>query len=78
MGANILAIGTVHHRDIGALATDLGKEGVCLGIDRIDHLLAGPFPFTTAKVSNTFMRVIAGLLVDAGNLNVCHALVFLM
>ena len=60
----------VDHADIGSVASNLRIESVGLGFDGVDDLFARPVPAGTAQVGDAFMGVFAGLLVDAGDLNV--------
>jgi hypothetical protein len=58
--------------NLGAFAVHQGMEGVGPPVDQVDHLLPCPFPADSAKVGDAFMRVVAGLLVDAGDLQIGH------
>lgn len=68
---------SVNHANIRPSAVNRRIESVRLAVDRVDDLLPGPAPSAAAgasKVGDPFVRVRAGLLVDAGDLNVGHSL----
>src|SRR5439155_952601 len=70
----IFAVGALHDPDLGALAAGHRVESIRLGIDRVDHLLAGPSPVRTAEMSDALVRVLPRLFVNACDLRVCHEL----
>ena len=66
---------------------DVGADGFRAGLvrrrslDRVDHLLTCPFPAAasgSAQMRDAFVGILAGLLVDAGHLNVCHSLLLVL
>lgn len=77
IGAEILAVRAIYDANIATVSSNPGVEGVGLGFDGIDDLLARPAPAGTAQVGDAFVGVVAGLLIDAGDLNVCHMSGFL-
>jgi hypothetical protein len=70
--SHVRTVCPIDDSDIGTPSTDKREKRVRLFLNRLDNLLTGPMPRRTAKVSDTLMRVVSRLLVDAGHLNVCH------
>jgi hypothetical protein len=44
VSAEIFAVGAIDHANVAAIARNLGIEGVGLGFDGVDDLLARPVP----------------------------------
>ena len=74
VGAQIFAVRPIHDADVAAIVADESVEGVGLGLDRIDDLLARPVPGRSAEVGDPLIGNVARLLVDARHLHVCHEL----
>jgi hypothetical protein len=63
---------SIDDANVAAIARNLRVKGIGLGFDGVDDLLARPAPAGTAQVGDAFVGVVAGLLVNAGNLDVGH------
>jgi hypothetical protein len=73
--AQVWTVRALNHPDVRALTTYLRMERIRLGVDRLDDLLACPFPSAAAwstQMSYPLVRVVARFLVYACNDDIGH------
>ena len=70
MGPDVLAAGAIHDADVGARVAHQRVEGVLTAFDPADDVSAGPLALGVSEVRDALVGVVAGVLRDAGDLNV--------
>ena len=61
----IFAGWSANYADVRLFPIDKRVKCICLRFDRCDHLLECPFPARPAEMSNSFVRILARLFINA-------------
>jgi hypothetical protein len=72
VGSDILAGRPIDNSNISPCSADKRIESVCSALNRFNNLLPRPIPAVSAKVCDTMVGVLAGLLANTKNTHVCH------